>query len=74
MFIVNYRKHAARRLVLMPLKLAHKIRDIIGSIANDPHQHHPNVSRLRDSKIVSGLVPEIGELSMPWIKSETCFW
>ena len=47
MYIVHYQKHAARRLIRMPLKLARRVRDRIETIANDPYQHHPNVTRLR---------------------------
>lgn len=50
MCTVHYQKHAARKLVLMPLKLARKIRDRIEIIANDPYKRHPNVTRLRGQK------------------------
>ena len=52
MYAVRYQSHAARRLARIPLKLARKIRDRIEVIANDPYQHHPNVTRLRGQENV----------------------
>ena len=47
MYIVRYQRQTARRLIRMPRDNAHRIRDKVESITENPYGQHSKLTRLR---------------------------